>query len=310
MDTPDNQQNEQNKIQPLFNHDIATIILAITFLSTILSFLFNLSYFLSFNPSLLMMFSVSDYFSTGVYFVALVVAIATWKWLSEDYKSLFLSKKEFETQKRKEASHKAEQDKRSEKIAQIKNAPSYDEIWKKADDVVKPIKHAYFLSRMWIQIFGVAIWVLFAFPRFDWLAISILLHAIVSLTPTLFRYRSYSEFERNLLVYFSTIVTLTFYAGAVCATALPISPYDARIVYEQEGKPSEIKGNIIRVLSKSLIVKTDQGFSVLDRDTPLQIFYEKRKNSYNVNGIWWITRYLSDHRTNEIPLEKTKVYSK
>lgn len=292
MDTPNNQRDEPSKPNPFLNHDIATIIIAITFLSTVLSFIFNLSYFLSFNPSLLLMFSTSDYFSTGIYFVIIVVAAAALIGLSENYKSLFFSKKQFEKKKKEEIASKARIEKKAKVIKQLKNASSYEEILKKADDISKSIKRDLLLSRWSLQLLGIIVWILFAFPRVDWLTASIVLNAILSYAIILLRSRLKDSLGYNLIVFSSLIISMTFYVGAVSTAILPISQDNTRIVYEQGGKLSEVKGTIIRVLSRSLIVKTDQGFTVLDRETPLQIFYEKQKYGSDRSGLWWIINYF------------------
>lgn len=287
----DEKSNELAQPFSLLNYDITSIILAITSFSVLLSFVFNFSYFLSFRPSLLLLFSTSDYLASGVYFV--VITFVSWLFLElrEQSKSSFPSTREKIKQRLQEEKKKQQSEDETQKWdKQINKATSTEELLDILDSIEKPHRRGIFWLSILFQGIGVAIWVLCAFPRLDWLLASITLHQI-ALYSTSHPVIRGDRFSWKLTTFFVSAILLVFYAGAMCTLILPIDANKVRVQYEENGDLLEVNGTIVRVLSKSLILKTGEEYIALDRDTPLQIYYQKNKYNTKANGIW---RFIGD----------------
>ena len=293
MDTENNkQENDLNELSlrnSLYGHDLTSIIIAITSFSIFLSFIFNISYFLTISPKFLMLFSTSDYLSSGVFFVALIFFYILFLELREYTKINFKSSKSKIEQKNKEKEErqKIENDKQIlyKRINDATTKKELLEIRDELDEEEKSHKKSMLLLNVIFQCVPVSVWLICAFPRFDWLFASLILQQIVIYTiqtPIFKKNKPY----RRLYIFSVTLTLLIFYTGAICATMLPLDKNKAIVEYEENGKLTELEGIIVRVLSKTIIIMTDTGYIALDRDTPLQIHYKHSEYNYKPNGFY------------------------
>lgn len=160
----------------------------------------------------------------------------------------------------------------------------------------KPLRNRLLWLLVLFQGVGVLIWLLCSFPRLDWLAASIILHLIVFYAMG-HPFLDSHAIPRRVAMFCLGATLSAFYAGALYTVVLPIDYNKVQVVYEQNGDMSKTNGALVRVLSKSLIIRTDEGFVILDRDTPLQIFYQKDKSSITSNGIWWFIRWFEQEKS-------------